>query len=525
VIAIPNIRSFCASCVAIGVCASQILLVSGILAAEFIPLGDLEGGGFGSSASGVSSDGSVVVGRTHGSTRSEAYRWTAETGMVVLNWIPGGWYHEVSGVSADGSAVAGYGRSVELGNFEASRWTSDQGTIGLGSIHTNITSSFAFAVSADAKVVVGRSIAPGAPPGQGSNHIEAFRWTEGGGMVGLGDLPGGRQWSEARGVTADGSVVVGGGNIGEGVDEEAFRWTEAGGMVSLGNLPGGPLGNQAFDVSDDGSVVVGYGTGASGREAFRWTSADGMVGLGDLPGGDFESGASAVSADGSVVIGNGRTDSGNEGFIWTQANGMQRLQDVLEDNDTIGLSGWSGLSAEGISGNGQWVVGQGTNPSGIGEAFLAQLPGSVTPGFKINAGLNDAWYYEPTSGQGFFITVFPDLGAVSLAWFTYDTEPPAEDDTANLGDPGHRWLTAVGPIDGNQAVMEIEMTSGGIFDSTSIIERTDPPGSDGTIVLTFDSCNSGTVEYEIPSIDRQGIIPIVRVANDNIVICEALSAD
>jgi Tol biopolymer transport system component len=147
------------------------------------------------------------------------------------------------------------------------------------------------------------------------------------------------------------------------------------------------------------------------------------------------------------------------------------------------------------------------------------------PGFLINAGLNDAWYNPVTNGQGFFITVFPNLGAVSLAWFTYDTELPAEDATANLGDPGHRWLTAVGPISGNQVNMQIEMTSGGLFDTTSIIERTDPAGSDGTIILTFDSCNSGTIEYDIPSIDRQGIIPIVRVANDNIVICEALSAD
>ena len=71
----------------------------------------------------------------------------------------------------------------------------------------------------------------------------------------------------------------------------------------------------------------------------------------------------------------------------------------------------------------------------------------------------------------------------------------------------------------------IEMTAGGIFDTVTIIERTDPPGYDGTITLTFDTCNSGTVEYDIPSINRQGIIPIVRVANDNIVICEALSKD
>ena len=75
---------------------------------------------------------------------------------------------------------------------------------------------------------------------------------------------------------------------------------------------------------------------------------------------------------------------------------------------------------------------------------------------------------------------------------------------------------------GAQVLMNIEMTSGDIFDSATDIIRTDPPGSDGTIILTFDSCNSGTVEYDIPSINRQGIVPIQRVAGDNIVICEAL---
>jgi hypothetical protein len=142
----------------------------------------------------------------------------------------------------------------------------------------------------------------------------------------------------------------------------------------------------------------------------------------------------------------------------------------------------------------------------------------------LNAGLNDAWYYPDTSGQGFFVTVFPDLGKVSLAWFTYDTELSPIDAFANLGDAGHRWMTALGRIDGNRAVMNIVLTSGGIFDTPGEIQRTDPPGSDGTLTLTFDSCNSGTVEYNIPSIDRQGIIPIQRIANDNIVVCEALAA-
>ncbi len=163
------------------------------------------------------------------------------------------------------------------------------------------------------------------------------------------------------------------------------------------------------------------------------------------------------------------------------------------------------------------------NSAGGSFDYIVELTFSDT--FKINAGLNDAWYDPETDGQGFFVTVFPDLGAVSIAWFTYDTELPPMDATANLGDAGHRWMTAAGLYTGNQAVMNIVMTSDGLFDTATDVQRTDPPGSDGTLILTFDSCNSGTVEYDIPSIDMKGIVPIQRVAGDNIALCEALSAD
>ena len=157
--------------------------------------------------------------------------------------------------------------------------------------------------------------------------------------------------------------------------------------------------------------------------------------------------------------------------------------------------------------------------------FLFENPAGNQSVVQINAGLNDAWYNPETDGQGFFITVFPDLNYVSMAWFTYDTVLPADDAQANLGDPGHRWLTAVGPISGNQVIMNIEMTSGGLFDTATLIDRTDPPGSDGTIILTFTSCSSGTVEYDIPSINSSGTVPIQRVAGDNIVLCEALNTN
>ncbi len=69
--------------------------------------------------------------------------------------------------------------------------------------------------------------------------------------------------------------------------------------------------------------------------------------------------------------------------------------------------------------------------------------------------------------------------------------------------------------------MAIELTSGGLFDAASDVMRTDPEGSDGTLTLTFKDCHSGTVEYDITSIDAQGTVPIRRVAFDNVAMCEA----
>ncbi len=196
--------------------------------------------------------------------------------------------------------------------------------------------------------------------------------------------------------------------------------------------------------------------------------------------------------------------------------GLARLVDQWDDAESGPGPGVGGVPDVGGG------VSIEDNLSGCNS--VEEILATVNPS-KINPGLNDAWYDPETNGQGFFITVFPDLSAMSLAWFTYDTELPPIDATANLGDPGHRWITAVGLIEGNQVVMDIEMTSGGLFDTATEITRTDPPGSDGTIILTFDSCNSGTVEYDIPSISRFGTVPIQRIATDNVALCEALNGN
>ena len=342
-------------------------------AVGFTPLGDLPEGQSASSAFDVSGDGRVVVGR--GSSGSlpfgEAFRWSAETGMVGLGDVEGGRlpFSTAFGVSFDGLVVVGSGDGER--GFEAFRWTAQTGMVGLGDdIPGGDDLSFANAVSADGSVVVGF--------GDNFDRVdEAFWWSEQTDMVGLGTFPNGGS-SVAEDVSADGAVVVGWGQMRSGTEliNQAFRWTQQDGIIPLDRLARG-ASSRALGVSADGLVVVGQSDSDQGRQAFRWREQTGTVGLGVLPGGALTSMANAVSADGSVVVGlSGYSDANFEdgrAFVWDPFNGMRGVDDILIEAG-IDLTGWKLFEATGVSADGTVVVGTGINPSGDREAWLAQLP-------------------------------------------------------------------------------------------------------------------------------------------------------
>jgi probable HAF family extracellular repeat protein len=342
-------------------------------AAQFIRLGS--GSGI---ANDFSADGSVAVGGGNG----EAWRWTRATGVVRLGYLPGGTAGSAaSGVSADGSVVVGY--STSSPGWQAFRWTQAGGIVGLGDLPGGGFESYANAVSADGSVVVGSGRSSGAantPEGD-----EAFRWTQAGGMVGLGDLPGGAFRSYAYDVSADGSVVVGGSFSTSGF--EAFRWTQTGGMVGLGDLPGGGFESIARAVSADGSVVVGGSTTAAGGKAFRWTQAIGMVELDVMPGAQTTS-AGDVSGDGTIVVGwYARIPFSPLAAIWTRDGKMRDLKDMLVNDLKYDLTGWDLARAFAISADGRWVAGDGFNPNGQGEAWVANIAPIPEPSSVALAGL------------------------------------------------------------------------------------------------------------------------------------------
>jgi hypothetical protein len=158
------------------------------------------------------------------------------------------------------------------------------------------------------------------------------------------------------------------------------------------------------------------------------------------------------------------------------------------------------------------------------SAGHAPLLDNTDTGFIINDGLTDAWFNPTTGGQGFFITVFPETRQLFLAWFTYDTQRPEEGAMATLGEPGHRWLTAQGPYDGDSAELTLFLTSGGVFDAAEPAAETDLAG-DGTLRLQFADCTQGTAQYEITSLDITGEIPIQRITGSNVTRCEQLWAE
>jgi len=124
-------------------------------------------------------------------------------------------------------------------------------------------------ISADGTVIVGSSSSALSFP---DNSTEAFRWTATGGMIGLGDLPGGDFGSTATAASADGNMIVGAGRTGQGsAGNRAFVWDSVHGMRNLRtvivdsgvDMTGWTLG-LAYDVSDDGLSIVGTGTNPSG---------------------------------------------------------------------------------------------------------------------------------------------------------------------------------------------------------------------------------------------------------------------
>jgi uncharacterized membrane protein len=340
----------------------------------FFGLGDLEGGAFFSAVSAISADGSVVVGTSHvepGAFETcfggpqRGYRWTEATGMEPLSDAFPADVCGCAAVSSDGSTIACSNLGIRGNTVFILRGTEVE-TVPhpTGGFLDSIT-----ALSADGEFATGVMI-------NASGHIHALRWQAGAGadeIEDLGDLPGGIDMSAGRGISGAGEVVVGASGSEwsnpKSTMGEAFRWTAGQGMQGLGDLDGGDFISAATAVTADGAVVVGEGRSSNGIEAFRWTQTTGLQPLGDLAEPPFHSSATSVSHDGQIVIG---VSEPATPFIWDPRRGMRSVAEFLAVEIGLDIADWS-LEMALISGDGRTLAGRGTNPAGDTEAWVARL--------------------------------------------------------------------------------------------------------------------------------------------------------
>ena len=83
-------------------------------------------------------------------------------------------------------------------------------------------------------------------------------------------------------------------------------------------------------------------------------------------------------------------------------------------------------------------------------------------------------------------------------------------------------MTAQGTYADNKASLTIYVTEGGVFDAAEPPAQNDGVG-DGTMTIEFADCTEGLVTYEMNSPSLSGEIPIQRIGNDNVGLCEVLA--
>ena len=349
----------------------------------FTGIGDLPGGVVYSMAWDASADARVVIGDSArgGFGSHEAMHWTLAEGMSPL----GSGTSNALGVNGRGTVITG-AYVIPNSSTEAFVWTPATGMIGMGDLPGGKFQSSATGVTADGRVIVGWS--------DSSNGWEAYRWTVETGMVGLGDLDGGIFRSGATNISADGLVIVGSSISHNGT--EAFRWTAETGMVGLGDLDGSSFDSVATAVSADGSVVVGSSMAYGGRMSFRWTDETGMVGLGRYHPDELGNRAYGVSWDGNVIVGEVGIldDNGNGAFIWTPETGMRRVTDVLAERGVTIPPGWYLLVAYGVSADGRTIVGAGINPAGNSEGWVAYLGPACRADFNKDGAVTSQDFFD-----------------------------------------------------------------------------------------------------------------------------------
>jgi probable HAF family extracellular repeat protein len=211
-------------------------------------------------ANAVSADGAVVAG-TCLAPMNEAFRWTPATGAVGLGRFGTGSNSTstATAVSGDGAIIGGAGHPVLTG---AVIWNASNVPTFIGGLPGD-TNGAITALSRNGTIAAGISV-------DAAGHERAFRWTSTGEVVPLatGTFVG----TIASATSADGRRIAGWAGRESGGPDTAVLWDESGALRAVSDLlsndgqaaSAGWSLTRARGISADGRVIVGEGIDPEG---------------------------------------------------------------------------------------------------------------------------------------------------------------------------------------------------------------------------------------------------------------------
>jgi len=393
------------------------------VAAEFHPI---QLGTATSVVEGISGNGRLVVGSVQTPqqvTSRQAFRWSKDTGLVALGYLPSDVatpWSVAYDASADGSTVVGnsythdyHWAAVVVPEYTGFSWRNGQFTP-LPWLSGD-DQAWPLGVTADGSMAVGYSWEKAITViGPFNYYRDAVTWnTVTGAIAELGAF-GPDSDSYAVAVSGDGSVIVGQSGLLRGMedaDETWWRpavWIQGSGWHELPRFSPAdcPLGvtqtcNAVEGVSVDGKLAVGHLSTGQHTVPVRWdTSQRNNIPLPLLPGDSNTTGA-ALDSSGHIA-GRGWLVGGqveNQAVVWEIADStkasatdlpmrVSTLLQTLRLGDAI--AGWQLLSVTAVSDDGKAIAGNGIMPNGRASGWYADLR---------NAPLNDTCQTAQYIGQ------------------------------------------------------------------------------------------------------------------------------
>lgn len=369
----------------------------------------------------ISADGTVIVGNQVGPY--ETFRWTAETGAVLL----GRGTVEALGVgagspdvSADGTRISATivsddGTSAVAGIWENGAWT-ECAPMPLDMVTIDQSDASAWGLSGDGQTVVGLYWRLG---GGTSGNAYPLSWSAASGGLRLGPGGVGINSGRANAANFDGSVVVGWRSNATGAWQPAV-WENGVETIVEATLVGCPLSG----VNAAGNIVLGqdYNPGYQRREACFWTKNGGVwtkTQIGVLPGTTTgQAYAVDCSADGSIIIGSNTATfspgSLRQGWIWTPTGGMVEIGAFLANHGVTVDPYFYPSEMSAITPDGRVMLGLGRwSDTGDIQSFLITL--APPAGCAGDADANNVVNFDDITG------ILVNWGAVTLPWQSGDT--------------------------------------------------------------------------------------------------------